>query len=399
MKLYIYAVRGTNDPIEKDQVIFNDKGEAIEYAKEFENATVDLLEYENGIMNIVCQVYGPQADELKAKSDEDHNSCRDTDCPEGSECNPIFDKDDLDECDYNRSEESNSFTESMLSSAGFKIGDRIHITRMEGEDQYTDKEGTVTDIDDLGQLHGTWGGCALIPNVDVFEKIEDLSSQSTSLESYVTRRNEEGDQTPDENYVAPSKDIPVNQCTIRPDIAHTDDELDTLEDEEKVLKTLAPKEKYTLAEEDEVVNEEAQPSVDQTIDDFENSINTAVKRVDFELEDDEVNLDDAVDSMVDGASKDLEENRLDKVTEECNEWLESVNEDKKLEEDVDLKEQGLVESSVDSILNDFENSIKAALETNESLEEAKEENEEENPLPDSAVLLDMFAKDLENYID
>lgn len=44
---------------------------------------------------------------------------------------------------------------------------------MDGEVDYTDKVGTITLIDDAGQLHGTWGGCALIPFVDEFEVLED----------------------------------------------------------------------------------------------------------------------------------------------------------------------------------------------------------------------------------
>ena len=43
---------------------------------------------------------------------------------------------------------------------------------MAGEPQYTNKVGTVTDIDDIGQIHGTWGGCAIIPEEDKFEIIE-----------------------------------------------------------------------------------------------------------------------------------------------------------------------------------------------------------------------------------
>ena len=39
-----------------------------------------------------------------------------------------------------------------------KIGDTIKIIKMEGEPQYTDREGVVTHIDDAGQIHGTWGG-------------------------------------------------------------------------------------------------------------------------------------------------------------------------------------------------------------------------------------------------
>ena len=47
-----------------------------------------------------------------------------------------------------------------------KIGDKIRIINMDGEPDYTGRIGTVTYIDDAGQIHGTWGGCALIPDCD-----------------------------------------------------------------------------------------------------------------------------------------------------------------------------------------------------------------------------------------
>ena len=53
-----------------------------------------------------------------------------------------------------------------------KIGDKIKIIKMECEPQYTNREGVVTHIDDAGQVHGTWGGCALIPEVDTFQIIQ-----------------------------------------------------------------------------------------------------------------------------------------------------------------------------------------------------------------------------------
>ena len=46
------------------------------------------------------------------------------------------------------------------------VRDKIKIIKMEGEPQYTNREGVVTHIDDAGQIHGTWGGCAIIPEVD-----------------------------------------------------------------------------------------------------------------------------------------------------------------------------------------------------------------------------------------
>lgn len=52
-----------------------------------------------------------------------------------------------------------------------KKGDKIHIINMNGEPQYKDAVGIVEHIDDIGQIHGTWGGCALIPENDDFEVI------------------------------------------------------------------------------------------------------------------------------------------------------------------------------------------------------------------------------------
>lgn len=37
----------------------------------------------------------------------------------------------------------------------------IIIERMIGEPHYSGRTGVVTFVDDAGQLHGTWGGCAL----------------------------------------------------------------------------------------------------------------------------------------------------------------------------------------------------------------------------------------------
>lgn len=62
-----------------------------------------------------------------------------------------------------------------------KIGDIIRIIRMEdagGRDTqaagYAGRTGTVEFIDSIGQLHGTWGGLAIIPEVDDFEIVETL---------------------------------------------------------------------------------------------------------------------------------------------------------------------------------------------------------------------------------
>ena len=43
---------------------------------------------------------------------------------------------------------------------------------MFGESEYNGAEGVVTHIDDIGQIHGTWGGLALVPGDD-YEIIEE----------------------------------------------------------------------------------------------------------------------------------------------------------------------------------------------------------------------------------
>lgn len=53
-----------------------------------------------------------------------------------------------------------------------KVGDKIRIIQMKDEPGYDGAVGTVQLIDDAGQLHGTWGGLAVIPDLDKFEVIE-----------------------------------------------------------------------------------------------------------------------------------------------------------------------------------------------------------------------------------
>ena len=49
-----------------------------------------------------------------------------------------------------------------------EIGTKIRIVEMKDEPQYANREGIITYIDDAKQIHGTWGGCALIPGIDSF---------------------------------------------------------------------------------------------------------------------------------------------------------------------------------------------------------------------------------------
>lgn len=50
----------------------------------------------------------------------------------------------------------------MINASELKIGDRVEIVDMKGEPQYMGKVGVVEYIDDAKQIHGSWGGCALI---------------------------------------------------------------------------------------------------------------------------------------------------------------------------------------------------------------------------------------------
>lgn len=50
-----------------------------------------------------------------------------------------------------------------------KVGDRIRIIHLNGEEgRYDGREGIVEYIDSIGQLHGTWGGLAVIPEYDEY---------------------------------------------------------------------------------------------------------------------------------------------------------------------------------------------------------------------------------------
>ena len=55
----------------------------------------------------------------------------------------------------------------------FKIGDKIRIIDMKGEDHYNCREGVIEYIDGLDQLHGTWGDLAIIPEEDLIEVINN----------------------------------------------------------------------------------------------------------------------------------------------------------------------------------------------------------------------------------
>lgn len=52
------------------------------------------------------------------------------------------------------------------------VGKVIKIIEMIGEPQYKGKIGTVEYVDDIGQLHGNWGGCGVLYDTDEFEVIK-----------------------------------------------------------------------------------------------------------------------------------------------------------------------------------------------------------------------------------
>lgn len=61
----------------------------------------------------------------------------------------------------------------------YLIGKTVRIIDMEGEPQYSGKVGVVKLVDDMGQLHGSWGGCAIIPDTDDYEVIEGEDTEGS----------------------------------------------------------------------------------------------------------------------------------------------------------------------------------------------------------------------------
>ena len=66
-----------------------------------------------------------------------------------------------------------------MSQRRFKVGDRIRIVRMDGEPEYSGREGVIEHVSPayepagiLEQLHGTWGWLAVQPEHDTIEIIQ-----------------------------------------------------------------------------------------------------------------------------------------------------------------------------------------------------------------------------------
>lgn len=56
-----------------------------------------------------------------------------------------------------------------------KVGDLIRIIQMKDEVGYDGRFGIITSIDDAGQLHGTWGGLAVLPDADSYILVSPLN--------------------------------------------------------------------------------------------------------------------------------------------------------------------------------------------------------------------------------
>ena len=124
---------------------------------------------------------------------------------------------------------------------------------MEGEPQYAGKEGVVDYIDDIGQLHGTWGGCALIPDVDEFTKVNNESLEKVELETEdqkIKIETQPKDPVPGAEMVAP----------ISPDTQDTIENSDELEE---------PSFEDNTEETDEPLENADQEDVNFDVDDFD----------------------------------------------------------------------------------------------------------------------------------
>lgn len=66
-----------------------------------------------------------------------------------------------------------------MEQENVKVGDTIKFLWVDNcgydtvVDSYIGREGIVQFIDSIGQLHGTWGGLAIIPGADKFKVINN----------------------------------------------------------------------------------------------------------------------------------------------------------------------------------------------------------------------------------
>lgn len=77
-----------------------------------------------------------------------------------------------DQCNYNAVLSVRISKLGMTITRQAKVGDKIRIIEMVDEPNYNGREGVVEHIDSIGQLHGTWGGCGILPDIDTYIIIE-----------------------------------------------------------------------------------------------------------------------------------------------------------------------------------------------------------------------------------
>lgn len=61
-----------------------------------------------------------------------------------------------------------------MNNSNLLSGQMIEILEMKGEPEYTGKRGMIEYIDDIGQLHGTWGGLAINAEFDKWRIISSF---------------------------------------------------------------------------------------------------------------------------------------------------------------------------------------------------------------------------------
>ena len=60
----------------------------------------------------------------------------------------------------------------------YEVGMKIFIIHIVDDvEDYFGRVGYITHIDDIGQLHGTWGSLALVPDLDDFIVVEEEDAQ------------------------------------------------------------------------------------------------------------------------------------------------------------------------------------------------------------------------------